>query len=111
MRLSWLLPPIRDNAFKWVSESWKETQTLEALRKVAPFATLDAKLLSALTNIFRGTLLERLIPSKKLKPLQGGLLEEDKFFSCSMITSVHISSMEPLMHSRICSACSYAVKT
>ena len=43
-----------NNAFKWVSESWKEEQTLEALRKVAPFATLDAKLLSALTNIFTG---------------------------------------------------------
>ena len=40
-----------DSAFKWVSDSWKEDQTLEALRKVAPFATLDAKLLSALTNI------------------------------------------------------------
>ena len=43
-----------DSAFKWVSESWKEDQTLEALRKVAPFATLDAKLLSALTNIITG---------------------------------------------------------
>ena len=29
-----------DNAFKWVSESWKETQTLEALRKVVPFANV-----------------------------------------------------------------------
>ena len=43
-----------DSAFKWVSDSWKEDQTLEALRKVAPFATLDAKLLSALTNIITG---------------------------------------------------------
>ena len=43
-----------DSAFKWVSESWKEYQTLEALRKAAPFATLDAKLLSALTNIIIG---------------------------------------------------------
>ena len=53
-----------DNAFKWVSESWKETQTLEAFRKVAPFATLDAKLFSALTNIILETLHERLIPSR-----------------------------------------------
>ena len=43
-----------DSAFKWISDSWKEEQTLEALRKVAPFATLDAKLLSALTNIITG---------------------------------------------------------
>ena len=43
-----------DNVFKWVSESRKEEQTLETLRKVAPFATLDAKLLSALTNIITG---------------------------------------------------------
>ena len=43
-----------DSAFKWVSEAWKEEQSIEALRKVAPFATLDAKLLSALTNIITG---------------------------------------------------------
>eukprot|EP00435_Cladocopium_sp_Y103_P014500 s5070_g3.t1 len=43
-----------DKAFEWISETWKESQTLEALRKVAPFATLDAKLLSALTNIITG---------------------------------------------------------
>eukprot|EP00435_Cladocopium_sp_Y103_P062131 s659_g23.t1 len=43
-----------DTAFEWIGEVWKEGQTIEALRKVAPFATLDAKLLSALTNIITG---------------------------------------------------------
>ena len=43
-----------DETFDWISEVWKKDQTLDALRKVAPFATLDAKLLSALTNIITG---------------------------------------------------------
>ena len=43
-----------DEAFRWVNEAWKEGQSLEALRKVEPFATLDAKLMSALTNIITG---------------------------------------------------------
>ena len=34
-----------DAAFAWIAEVWKEGQNIEALRKVAPFATLDAKLL------------------------------------------------------------------
>ena len=34
-----------DKAFDWISQTWKEDQTVEALREVAPFATLDAKLL------------------------------------------------------------------
>ena len=40
-----------DKAFHWISETWKEDQSVEALREVAPFATVDAKLLSSLTNI------------------------------------------------------------
>ena len=36
---------------EWVNEAWKEGQTLEALQKVEPFTTLDAKLMSALTNV------------------------------------------------------------
>ena len=41
-------------AFDWISETWKEGQTLEVLRDVSKFTTLDAKLLSALTNILTG---------------------------------------------------------
>ena len=43
-----------DKAFDWISETWKEGQTLEALRDVDKFTTLDAKLLSALANILTG---------------------------------------------------------
>ena len=43
-----------DAAFAWIAEVWKEGQNMETLRKAAPFATLDAKLLSALTNIVTG---------------------------------------------------------
>ena len=45
-----------DEAFKWVNEGWKEGQSIEALRKVEPFATLDAKLMSTLTNVITGHL-------------------------------------------------------
>ena len=79
-----------DNTFRWVSESWKETQTREALWKVAPLATLDAKLLSALANSIAllGTSHERLIPIRKRKLLPGESFEGDKSYSCSMIISV-----------------------
>ena len=43
-----------DKAFDWISETWKEGQTIEALRNVGKFTTLDAELLSALTNIPTG---------------------------------------------------------
>ena len=43
-----------DDAFRWVNEAWKEGQTLEALQKVVPFTTLDAKLMSAPTNVITG---------------------------------------------------------
>ena len=43
-----------DKAFDWISETWKEGQTMEALRNAGKFTTLDAKLLSALTNILTG---------------------------------------------------------
>ena len=43
-----------DKAFDWISETRKEGQTLEALRDVDKFTTLDAKLLSALANILTG---------------------------------------------------------
>ena len=43
-----------DKAFDWISETWKEGQTIGTLRDVGKFTTLDAKLLSALTNILTG---------------------------------------------------------
>ena len=43
-----------DKAFDWISETWKEGQTIGALRDVGKFTKLDAKLLSALTNILTG---------------------------------------------------------
>ena len=60
-----------DSAFKWVSDSWKENQTLEALRKVAPFATLDAKLLSALTNIITGDFARKVDTFKETEATAG----------------------------------------
>ena len=63
-----------DSAFKWVSDSWKEDQTLEALRKVAPFATLDAKLLSALTNIITGDFARKVDTFKETEATAGRIV-------------------------------------
>jgi hypothetical protein len=63
-----------DNAFKWVSESWKKEQTLQALRKVAPFATLDAKLLSALTNIITGDFARKVDTFKETEATAGRIV-------------------------------------
>ena len=71
-----------DNTFKWVSESWKEERTPEALRKVAPFATRYAKLLLPLPTSSQVT-----------------------------ITLVPISDMGLRTLSNICSACSCVGKT
>jgi len=63
-----------DSAFKWVSDSWKEDQTLEALWKVAPFATLDAKLLSALTNIITGDFARKVDTFKETEATAGRIV-------------------------------------
>ena len=63
-----------DSAFKWVSDSWKEEQTLEALRKVAPFATLDAKLLSALTNVITGDFARKVDTFKETEATAGRIV-------------------------------------
>eukprot|EP00435_Cladocopium_sp_Y103_P051725 s387_g16.t1 len=63
-----------DKAFEWISETWKESQTLEALRKVAPFATLDAKLLSALTNIITGDFGRKVDTFKETKATAGRIV-------------------------------------
>ena len=60
-----------DKAFDWISETWKEDQTVEALREVAPFATLDAKLLSSLTNILTGDFARTIDTFKETEAAKG----------------------------------------
>ena len=111
MRLSWLLPPIRTTAFKWVSESWKGTQTLEALRKVATFATLDAKLLSALTNIITGDFARKVDTFKETEATAGKIVRgRQVLFMLHDHFSTNIKHGS-LMHPRICSVCNYVVRT
>ena len=52
----------------------KKKQTLEALRKVAPFATLDAKLLSALTNIITGDFARKVDTFKETEATAGRIV-------------------------------------
>ena len=43
-----------DEAFEWLDEVWKEDTTEEYLRDPKGFTTLDAKILSAITNVLEG---------------------------------------------------------
>ena len=43
-----------DLAFQWIEEVFKTDQTLDSLRDSGKFVTLDAKLMSSLTNICEG---------------------------------------------------------
>ena len=40
-----------NESFEWLSEVWNETTTEEMLRDPGGFTTLDAKILSAITNV------------------------------------------------------------
>ena len=91
-----------DSAFKWVSESWKEDQTIEALRKVAPFATLDAKLLSALTNIISGDFARNVDTFKETEATAGRIVRgRQVLLMLHDHFSTNITNMGPLMLSRI----------
>ena len=77
-----------DAAFEWIAEVWKEGQNIEALRKVAPFATLlvDAKLLSALTNIITRDFARKVDTLKETEANEGRMFEVATFCSCCMTT-------------------------
>ena len=49
-----------DAAFKWIERVWEESMALETLADSGTFATLDAKLMSALTNVMDGDLARQL---------------------------------------------------
>jgi len=66
-----------DKAFHWISETWKEDQSVEALREVAPFATLDAKLLSSLTNIRAADFARTIVTRSRRLKLQRVVAEEE----------------------------------
>ena len=43
-----------DESFEWASEVWMDSTTAEMLRDPDRFTTLDAKILSAITNVLEG---------------------------------------------------------
>ena len=60
-----------DRAFEWISETWTEGRTINQLRSVGDFATLDAKLLSAVTNILTGDFARKVDTYKETEAAQG----------------------------------------
>ena len=65
-----------DDAFTWISRVWEPDVTIEELKDPGTFLTLDAKLLSALTNIIQGDLARQVdtfkeIEAQKRNPVRG----------------------------------------
>ena len=65
-----------DDAFTWISRVWEPAVTIEELKEPGTFLTLDAKLLSALTNIIQGDLARQVdtfkeVEAQKRNPARG----------------------------------------
>ena len=60
-----------DAAFKWIEHVWEESMTLDTLADSGTFTTLDAKLMSALTNVVDGDLARQLDLFKEQEAKKG----------------------------------------
>ena len=60
-----------DAAFKWIERVWEESMALETLADSGTFATLDAKLMSAITNVVDGDLARQLDLFKEQEAKKG----------------------------------------
>ena len=60
-----------DAAFKWIERVWEESMALETLADSGTFATLDAKLMSAITNVVDGDLARQLDLFKEQEAKRG----------------------------------------
>ena len=81
-----------DKAFEWLSAVWNKDKTVELLRAPEGFATLDRKILSAVTNIVSGdcarqvdTFKEREAHHDRLVKGRQVLLMMDKYFSTNAL--------------------------
>jgi hypothetical protein len=63
--------------FHWIEEVFKTDQTIEAIKDSGKFVTLDAKLMSSLTNVCE----DSWTSSRRSRPSQGLRLEVVKHFS------------------------------
>ena len=60
-----------DAAFKWIERVWEESMALDTLADSGAFTTLDAKLMSALTNVVDGDLARQLDLFKEQEAKRG----------------------------------------
>ena len=82
-----------DKSFEWLSAVWNKDKTVELLRDPEGFATLDAKILSAVTNIVNGdfarqvdtTFKEREAHHNRLVRGRQVLLMMEKYFSTNAL--------------------------
>ena len=63
--------PTPDEAFAWVGQVWTEGQKVESLKDSGKFITLDAKLLSGLTNSAEGDLARQIDTFKEVQAKSG----------------------------------------
>ena len=67
-----------DHAFKWLSKVWDKDTKIDDLRDTEGFPTLDAKVLSAITNVLEGDLAGKSTLSRNAKRTPEGWCEADR---------------------------------
>ena len=67
-----------DDAFTWLSKVWEKDVKEEDLRDPEGFVTLDAKVLSAVTNILEGAFARQIDTFKEREANGGRLVRVDK---------------------------------
>ena len=75
-----------DMAFEWLSKVWAKESTEEQLRDPEGFVTLDAKVLSAITNVLEGEFARQTDTFKEREANAGRPVRVDKSYSGVMIT-------------------------
>ena len=63
-----------NNAFKWLSKVWDKDTKIDDLRDTEGFPTLDAKVLSAITNVLEGEFARQIDSFKEPQPHAGRLV-------------------------------------
>ena len=93
-----------DEAFEWLGEVWKEDTTEESLRDPKGCTTLDAKILSAITNVLEGDFARQIDTFKEREGHEGRLVRSRQIIhklNAYLSTNAHHGSvydMEDLLN-------------
>ena len=89
-----------DHAFKWLSKVWDKETKVDDLRDTDGFATLDAKVLSAITNVLEGEFARQIYSFKEREAHAGRLVRGRQVWQSLMLTLRPVLCMVPSMSLR-----------